>query len=162
METRLSDDTEREKGANMRGRTISSLVALLVIVGLFVAIPSCTVSAGSAFWQRAATRSAGGSSSSQLSAWVKYSVIGRRGSQTVYARLVDERGVGIANASVRVTVHAGDGATAYVARPTDRYGYTRCTFAAGAAKKGLPVLVTVATSSRGRTARATTCYRLWW
>ena len=146
----------------MRRTTIVICLAALLACGLLLVAPTYMVRAGSALRQAnsAAVSSAGGSLT--LSTWVRYSVIGRQGRQTVYARLVDERGMGVANASASMVVHTNDGATRYVAPPTDRRGYTRCSFAIGESARGCPVLVSVMAESRGRTAQATTCYRVWW
>jgi len=93
-----------------------------------------------------------------VSAAVKYAAPGRGGRQTVYVRVTDSSGRGLAGASVRVIVHQSNGARWLWAPATNAAGYSTCSFPVGGSAAGYTVLVEVIARWQGCQAKAHTSY----
>ena len=94
----------------------------------------------------------------RVSAAVRYAVPGRGGRQTVYVRVTDGAGRGLAGASVRVVVHQSNGARCLWSPATNAAGYSTCSFPVGGSAAGYTVLVEVIARWQGCQAKAHTSY----
>ncbi|MGC8787602.1 MAG: hypothetical protein ACP5Q1_09285 [Anaerolineae bacterium] len=96
-----------------------------------------------------------------VSTWVKYPMPGQGGPQTVYVRVMDSWGNGVANASVEATVHFRGGDQVFSAGSTDASGYCSFTFSIGDQPLGYTVLIDVRVTYGGRTVTAQTSFIPW-
>jgi hypothetical protein len=98
----------------------------------------------------------------RVSASVRCAVPGRGGTQTVYIRVTDAFGRGLAGASVRVVVRGRGGARWLWAPATSASGYTSCSFPVGNVPAGYTVLIEVTAQWQGSRGKACTSYVPWW
>ena len=95
-----------------------------------------------------------------VAAAVKYRNTGQGGSQTIYVRVVDSLGQGIANAPVQATVHFQTGDV--VARgSTDGSGSCSLTFNIGFPPPGYTVMIEVRVTHAGRTVTTHDSFMVW-
>jgi hypothetical protein len=87
---------------------------------------------------------------------------GQGGVQTVYVRVVDERGQGVAGATVQVIAHFRNGAQAHPGGQTDAAGYATVSFNIGYPSPGYNVMVEVRATLGGRTEITHTSFIPWW
>jgi hypothetical protein len=96
------------------------------------------------------------------SASVRYPITGQGGSQTVYVRVVDERGGGVGGAAVEMVVHFRTGDELHTANRTDASGYTSLSFNIGYPPPGYTVIIDVRATAGGHTETTHTSFIPWW
>ncbi len=96
-----------------------------------------------------------------VSAWVKYPLPCQGGLQTVYVRVMDSWGHGVANANVEAVVHFRGGDQVLSAGITDTSGYCSFTFGIGNQPVGYTVLIDVRVTYGGRTVTTQTSFIPW-
>jgi hypothetical protein len=97
-----------------------------------------------------------------VTASVRYPITGQGGSQTVYVRVVNERGEGVSGAAVEVVVHFRSGDQLVQANRTDSSGYASLSFNIGYPPPGYTVVIEVRATSGGRTETTHTSFIPWW
>jgi len=97
-----------------------------------------------------------------VSASVKYPITGQGGYQTVYVRVMDDRGQAVRDAAVEVIVHFRAGDQVFRAGNTDTSGYSSLTFGIGHPPPGYTVIIEVRVTHGRRTATARTSFIPWW
>lgn len=97
----------------------------------------------------------------EVSAHVKYSIIGPDGKQTVYVRVTDQEGHGLANMDVNLVIRGMGAFQMICAQPTNALGHTSCSFVAPNLPAGPPVFVDAIVAWQGQQIKARTSYITW-
>ena len=97
----------------------------------------------------------------KVSATTKDTVTARRGTQTLYVYVTDQKGAPRQDVAVTYTLRDASGAQTYSLPPTDANGFTSATFDAGAFRPAQPVFITVNARSNSATGTDRTSFFPW-
>jgi hypothetical protein len=97
----------------------------------------------------------------KVSATTKDTITSRRGIQTLYVYVTDQKGKLVPGAEVTFTLRGAAGTQTYTMPPTDATGFTSFTFDAGAFRPAQTVFITVQARSSGATGADRTTFFTW-
>jgi hypothetical protein len=97
----------------------------------------------------------------KVSATTKDTITSRRGTQTLYAYVTDQKGKPAPGAEVTFTLRDAVGTQTYTMPPTDATGFTSFTFDAGAFRPAQTVFITVQARSSGAAGADRTTFFTW-
>lgn len=96
------------------------------------------------------------------SATVRHAITGRRGVQTIFVYVNDQRQNPIQNASARAVIHYQSGDQTCTFEPTNASGFTRCGFEILSSPPGQKVVIDVIVTYGEWTATTQTFFLPWW
>ena len=96
------------------------------------------------------------------SASVRYVIIGRDGTQTVFVYVTDQQQQPVRGAAAEIVVHYPSGDERYECDPTNASGFTRYSFALTPSPPGQRVVVDATVTYGGLTATTQTSFTPWW
>ena len=97
----------------------------------------------------------------KVSATTKHTVTARRGDQTLFVYVTDQKNTPVEDAAVIFTLRDAASTSAYTMRRTDTNGFTSLTFDAGAFQPAQTVFISVTAASRGITGTDRTSFFAW-
>jgi hypothetical protein len=97
-----------------------------------------------------------------VNASVRYVIVGRQGTQTVFVYVNNQMREPVENAAVRITVHYQSGDQTYTCNPTNANGFTKCSFSIQPSPPGEKVVIDVQLDYGGLTATTQTFFLPWW
>jgi hypothetical protein len=97
----------------------------------------------------------------KVSATTKYTITARRGNQTLYVYVTDQKDMPVKDAEVSFTLRDASGAQTYSMAPTDANGFTSYIFDTGTFRPAQTVFITVDARSSGVTGTDRTSFFTW-
>jgi hypothetical protein len=97
-----------------------------------------------------------------VSASVRYVIMGRQGTQTVFVYVNDQRHEPVQGANASIVVHYPSGDQTYPCDPTNTSGFAKCSFDIRLSPPGEKVVIDVMANYNGLTATTQTFFLPWW